>query len=508
MSVSIWGPDWSAGGLAGRSGMYPLQVEAHIVNSVDRLVPGLSSVTQFARYYALYAALAAHAEKVNLNASGCRRLVRRSEAIMAAVSIVAQRSGDGPVLAHGVGRARPFLDNGFNLTEAADEERLKQSYSPREWGFWAQYGGPNQVLGTVGIEDRAFRPGRHACPAPVRELFAPLFAAAAEDRLPERRLHDLRHLAIQADEFPENRWLCGLFTATGRDGIHDPESWKTDDRRRRSAFRMVGRTSELYGDRTDLTWDEAVKATVAFGDGVKTDRVLSNIPEIFGWRGLLLRHYSVGAWRRLWAGLVHSIGQDGSGDSSRDELRAWLADAMPPGTPLRTYLDDLPPTTQNGHPAPAEQQIILGQKSGQTTDVKLLLLGSRRARELDAHALRVFLGKADILNPEWVARRVDDFMDRPVRDFAVQLVDDMLTQAQRVALAKIRPDASGMLQVPSRIHERNGRFYRTSEEGSGDIGLRLVQLFQFAGQFDLFRIAANGSARVTSDGNQLLELGA
>jgi hypothetical protein len=61
MTVSIAGPEWSVARLDQRSGMYPLQVEAHILNSVERLVPGLSSVTRYARYYALYAALAAHA---------------------------------------------------------------------------------------------------------------------------------------------------------------------------------------------------------------------------------------------------------------------------------------------------------------------------------------------------------------------------------------------------------------------------------------------------------------
>src|SRR5262245_26113159 len=120
MSISVAGPEWSIRGLDQRSGRYPLQVEGHILNSVERLVPGLSSVTRYVRYYALYAALAAHAQEADLDAVECRRLVRRSEATMAAVSLVVERSG-GPGPAHGVDRVRPFLDGGLDLARAADD---------------------------------------------------------------------------------------------------------------------------------------------------------------------------------------------------------------------------------------------------------------------------------------------------------------------------------------------------------------------------------------------------
>jgi hypothetical protein len=505
MTVSVAGPEWSVPGLDQRAGMYPLQVEAHILNSVERLVPGVSSVTRYARYYALYAALAAYAQQAGLNAAACRRLVRRSEAILAAVSIVEESGGPGP--AHGANRVEPFLSDGLDVAGAADEERLKRSYSPRPWGFWSQYGGPSTVLGTVVLEDRALRPGRHECPPPVRQVFDLLFAAASQDRLPEHWLRELRPIALQAEEFPEVPWLRGLFTATAGDGTHAPQAWQTDDRRRRSALRMIGQTTVLYGERADLSWEEAVRLAVAFGNRTETDPVLSDIPEILGWRGLLLRHYSVNAWRRLWAGLVRSIGLDDEGDSGRDELRSWLADPMDNVT-LRKFMGGLPPTVEKGHPAAAEQRLLLdGDPEDQRTNMALLLLGARRARELAGETRTVFLGKPDILNPEWVMRRAEDFRDRSMRDFAVQLVDDMLAQAQRVALAKMRPDASGRLRVFSRVHERNGRFYKTSPEGSGDLGLRIYQLAEFAYQFDLIDAADDGSASVTPTGRTLLEVG-
>lgn len=310
---------------------------------VDRLAPGVTSVVRFARYYALYAALAAYAQRNSLDADGCRWLLRRTEVLMAAASIAEERAGGDPAQAHGVDRIE-VLDDGIDVTTAADEERLKSSYSPRLWGFWDDYRGPSTVLDTAVTEGGVLRPGRHECPTAVFRFFEPLFEAAlSENVVSESRLVELRPFAVQSEEFPERAWLRGLFTATDADGIHDPDAWRPDDQRRRSALRMIGRTTELYGDRADLSWEEVVRRAVAFGDGVETDPVLRDIPEILAWRGLLLRHYSVNAWRRLWASMVGSICRDGEGDSTRDDLRSWLADPMA-DVPLREFMDGLPPS--------------------------------------------------------------------------------------------------------------------------------------------------------------------
>lgn len=506
MTTLVEGPAWSASGLDQRAGLYPLRVEAHIFAVVDRLAPGVSSVVRYARYYALYAAFAAYSQREDLDAAACRWLLRRCEVLMAAASIAEERVGGGPGSAHGVDGIE-VLDDGIDVATAANEERLKGSYSPRSWGFWEDYRGPSAVLGTVVTEGGALRPGRHECPASVIRFFEPLFEAAFEDRVSEGRLRELRPFAVQSATFPEGPWLRGLFTATDGDGTHDPDAWQPDDRRRRSALRMIGRAMVLYGDRADLSWEEVVRRAVAFGEKAETDPVLCDIPEVFGWRGLLLRHYSVNAWRRLWAGLVRSIGRDEEGDSSRDDLRSWLADRMDDES-LREFMDSLPATMANDHPVAAERQVLEhGDRNDQRTNVALLLVGARRARELTGQARTVFLGKPEILNPEWVMRRAEEFQDRPIRDFAVQLVDDMLAQAQRVALAKMRPDRSGRLRVFSRVHERNGRFYKTSDEGSGDLGLRIGQLTDFAWQFGLIDITEEGVASVTDSGHRLLELG-
>jgi hypothetical protein len=508
MTATVEGPAWSLPGLEQRAGRYPLMVEGPVLRAVDILAPGLSSVTRYIRYYALYATLAAHAQRLDLDAAACRRLLRRSEVILAAVSHVHEDVGNGPGTAHGVDRVRRSLDDGLDVANAA-AEKSEDTYSPRAWGFWSQYGGPSTVLGTVSTEDGALRPGRHACPSPVSEMFAPLFAAAEHNRLTMDDLHSLGSLALQAESAPEVPWLGGLFSATSK-GHHEPDAWRADDRRRRASMRMLGRAIVLYGHEADQSWDDTVRSAVAFGDQIETDPVLSGIREVVGWRGILLRHYSVGAWRRLWASLVRSIGTEGEdADSSAEELRSWLADQMPGAKTVGAFLADLPPTTFADHPAPAERVILAERDRGlPLTNVCLLLLGGRRSRELAGDARTAFLGnRHDILNPEWVHLRAEEYADRPLSDLAVRLVDDMLAQARRVALSKMRFDKSGKLKVFSRLHERNGRYYKTSDEGDSELGTRIVQLAMFSEQLGLVEVAENGAASVTPLGASVLQVG-
>lgn len=508
MTPLVEGPGWSVQGLEQRSGRYPLQVEAPVLRVVELLVPGISTVTRYVRYYALYSALAAHAERHDLDNVACRRLLRRCEVVLAGVSLAHDDPEQWPGMAHGVDRVRLSFGDDLDLGPVAGMEDKERSYSPRAWGFWAQYGGPNTVLGTISADDGALRPGRHACPPVVRELFAPLIQAVEHDLLTIGRLQELVPLAMQAADPPEVPWLRGLFTAT-RAGRHDPDEWEPDDRRRRATFRMFGRATMLHGAEAGQSWEECVRSAVAFGDQVETDPVLRKLDHVLGWRGLLLRNYSVSAWRRLWAGLVRSIGSaDGEADRSHDELRTWLADEMPDAS-LRAFLGELPDTTAGGHPAPAERQVLeAGDRRDPLVNVKLLLLGGLRVKELTGEVGATFLGtQHDILNPLWVSQLIGDYIDRPMHDLAERLVDDMLAQSRRVALAKMRPDGSGRMKVFSRVHERGGRYYKTGDEGDGDIGTRLYQVADFARQLGLVALAEDGTATVTPLGLELLEVG-
>ncbi|TYK44602.1 hypothetical protein [Actinomadura decatromicini] len=502
------GPEWSEQGIMQRAGRYPLRVEVPVLRAIDLLVPGVSAVTRYVRYYALYAALGAHAAEHDLDGVASLRLLRRSEVILAGVSRLYDDPDAWPGMAHAVDDVRHSLDGDVLHIGAAARMDGDQRYSPRRSGFWEQYRGPCAVLGTTVSEDDGPRPGRHACPPEVTALFAPLWHAADADVLDGARLEALAPLAMQAAEYPEARWMRELFTATSN-GRHDPEEWGPDDHRRRATFRILGRSVHLHGGDATFGWEESVKSAVAFGHEAETDPVLRRVDNLLGWRGLLLRNYSVSAWRRLWAALVRSIGSaDGEADRSLDELRAWLADPMPAAS-LRACLAELPDTMADGQPAPAERRLLEAPDwRDPLVNVKLLLVGGLRSGELKGEARTTFLGtQHDILNPLWVARLIDDFADRPMRDLAVRLVDDMLAQARRVALAKTRPDANGRMKVFSRVHERGGRYYKTGDEGDGDIGTRLHQAGDFSEQLGLLEYDADAeTASLTPLGAELLEV--
>jgi hypothetical protein len=507
VTAVVDGPAWSGRGLVQHDSRYPLKAEGAVRRAVKLLLPGVSTASEFVRYFALYAALAGHADDDGLAGEACRELVRRSEVVLAGVSLLDEERSAGPVgRAHGVDGVRPWFGDGLDVAGAVSMGAEQHSYSPRKSGFWGSYGGPSQILGTVAVEDSAFRAGRHACPAEVRALFRPLFTAAGRDRLTVPELEVLRPVSLASDDLPEVPWLLDLFTAT-RGGVHERGQWQPDDVRRRATLRILGRTTELYGTDVSLTWADAVESAVAFSDALETDAVLAGIGEAAAWRGLLLRNYSVSAWRRLWAALVRSIGEeDDFSDRSAGELQAWLADQMPGGT-VRAFMDQLPPGMTGRHPAPAERIVLAaGGARNPVTGIQLLLLGARRATELHGEARTVFLGQQnEILNPLWMEMCVREFLDRPLRDLAVRLVDDMLAQAGRIALDKVRPDLSGRLQVYSRIHERNGRYYKTRDEGDAPIGTRLDVAAGIAVQLGLIDLAGDGAATVTDLGAAVLE---
>ncbi|MCC9153367.1 hypothetical protein LZP81_07385 [Streptomyces parvulus] len=438
MTTDVQGPAWALEGLGVRSGKYPLAVEGPVMRAVDRLVPGVSTVTRYIRYHSLYAAVAARAEREGLDLTACRRLVRRCETLMAALPHDME-SDDDPWFPHGVDRVRIAERDVVSLAEL---EPAAQA-----------------ALGT---------------PFPV-----------------------------------EQDWLTRVLTATDAAAIHTAENWAGPDRTRRAAFRILGRAIDLYGHKGE-GHQETLRSAVAFGEDTTTDPVLAAIPETAGWRGLLLRHYSVGAWRRLWAALVSSIGsKEGEADRTAQELRDWLAQQAPEGK-VRELLEDLPSLKGPDGLLPAERELL--EKGGDAmVNVRLLLVGALRSREghLPDDVRAVFLGRqrhsAEFLDPTWVDGLIRDYSDRPVHDLAARLVDDMLAQSRRVALAKLRTDpATGGLKIFSRLHVRNERYFKTGDEGDSDIGTRIPQLGSLGRQLGLFDVR-DGCHVVTASGRMTLE---
>ncbi|NMH97991.1 hypothetical protein [Pseudonocardia acidicola] len=493
MTAVLEGPAWAQQGLDQREGRYPLAVEAPVLGMVAMLMPGLSTLTEFARYYTLYWALADHAEQHDLDGAACQQLLRRAEVLLALATRLTH--GD-EASAHGADALQRGLGKGRTAWELADTG--KSSYSPRAWGFWSQYGGPSDVLGTATTKEGAIRPSRHACPAEVRKMFAPLFAAAARDASPSLdALPQLEPVSLGTLDGPDLDALRDLFTAT-RACRHVESDWEGPDLTRRATLRILLRTGQLAPEKS---WSEALRHGVAFGSAAVEDSVLSQESRTQAWRGVLLRHYSVGAWRRLWAGLVDFVGNNGV--TTRADLHSWISDQLP-DLRVQEWQAQLPTLIgRGGHPEPAEEQVT-AQGEGVHRDIALLAVGAQRRETLDGIALEAFRGgktvRNNFLGPEWVSLRIGDNAARSVRDLGRDLVDDMLAQSRRVALRKVVVSSEGRMQVFSRLHERNDTFTARSREGSGNVGLRVEQLAGLATQLGL----ADESA--TSAGRELLKL--
>src|SRR4051812_47014107 len=108
----VSGPDWSVPGLQIAAGRFPLAVERHVLRMVDRLVPGVTTVTPHARYFALHGLIAAEVEREGLGMAAARDLLRRAEVVMAAASFVHDHGDIGLARAHGLDALAGRLSGG------------------------------------------------------------------------------------------------------------------------------------------------------------------------------------------------------------------------------------------------------------------------------------------------------------------------------------------------------------------------------------------------------------
>jgi len=497
--VEVAEPAWCAPGLDSRVGRYPLAVEAPVMAMVDALVPGVSTLTRLARFYSLYWALAAFADERGLDVTECRTVLRRAEVGLAWVSL----EHDERLLAHGADRVKSLRNKG---KADAMAEVGRGSYSPREWGFWSQYGGPSSTIGTVVLDHGALRPGKHRCPDPVRRMYQPLFDVAARRPVLTEDIAQFRALALDVPATADLGPLGEVFTATDRTP-HGPDGWNGDDRTRRSTLRVLARSVQSHPEAE--SWTSALRTCVAYGDTIDTDPVLRDEERAQAWRGVLLRHWSVGAWRRLWADLVEQV-KGAAGSATRADLHDWISEEVQ-GSTVAGFLRGCPSTADaNGHPLAAEEHVRAEGRSRVESDLAVLLLGARRLDQLTGKSLAAFLGRrpygrGQFLDPNWIAHRRTEHEARPLAELARALVDDMLAQSRRVSLRKLRVDDRGGMTLFTKLHERNGRYFADISEGSGNVGLRIEQLGGMAHQLGLFH-ADDDARSITALGAQLLGL--
>lgn len=460
----VSGPEWSAPGLQIAAGRFPLAVERHVLRMVDRLVPGVTTVTPHARYFALHGLIAAEVDRIELDLPSARDLLRRAEVVMAAASFVHDHGDIGLARAHGLDALAGRLAGG-TLDLATDSQAGSGGYVQNNWGFWAPYIGSELTLGIIA-GTKMPEPGPHLAPDALREGLVDLLELARQDTLDVAGMSGHQHLCVCAGaKQPDGAWLASLLCPRG---TFEGPAWRD----RRHTIDLLTRLIDL-GQVHNVTDDLVPR--IAFGDLLTGDTQLAANPLAPAWRGLVLRNYAVGAWRRLWSWLVEQVDE---GLTPAEHLGEAFAAALPDVT-VQQFLNDLPASCQaNGNPAPAEQLLRAGEDGLPLRELRVLAVNAQRVVELTEQERIAFLGefRGVDLAPEWTAARFADNLTRSLHEFARELTAELLARAQRVALSKARRRADGTIWLPTRLHERGDMLFKTSNEGRGDVGVRLPQL--------------------------------
>jgi hypothetical protein len=468
VTADVAGPAWSGIKSGTYPGRFPLSVERHVMSMADRLVPGVTTVTLNARYYCLHGLVAAEAERQGLDESAAKDLLRRAEVVVGAVSARHWETGGHHALSrpHGYDAIVPQVRAGHvDITALSSPGR----YAKSEWGFWPPYRGSEAVLQITTPSGIA--PGEQFDTTAVTTGLGDVLNLVTRNILTTDVLDDYEHLCVcQSAASSDGDWLARLLAQPGIRGEHRTRAWT-----RLQTLRTIARCVQLAPvDRASID----IAEFLAYNEAVTQDAVLISTPIAAQWRGVILRNYSVGAWRDLWRWLVESIG----GLTARASLGDLFAGGLPEQT-VGAFSAQLPATrTLDGQPARAELDGELA-KCGQARQyLSIVLLGARRSRELAGNELAGFQGReaGDIneeLAPAWLASQVDDWSDQSVRDFARWLTELMINRSQRLALRKASPDRkTGVLKIPSRVYLRDGFIFRDSNEGGGQASLRLDQL--------------------------------
>lgn len=484
------GPAWSLPGLEQTQGRFPLGVEAHVLRTVDMLVPGVTSATRLARYYALHGLVWAEAKERELSLEDALEFMRRCEVVLGAVSLthahewaMSDPHGADAIHRHVERTGRVEIDN---LAK-------RGGYVTTNWGFAGTYFGAERVLGILGpsASGEPPPPGPRCDVQTLREELGEILELSTRSVLELDELEALGHLcACRAVSGKDGAWLRGVFLNSSSD-----EDLKHPDESRKATARLLARAIDTKGEGPpNVTFREVL----AYGDFVDVDPIAQGLTEARIWQGVLLRNHSVSAWRRIWSWLVEQIGPDGT---TRRELAASFT-AQLPDQSVADFVGQLPPTSQDGVLLSPEEELLTNGRDVLAC-LQVLALGVRRLGELDGDALKAFSKDDDrALGPVWFAEQLSAAAERPLHLFATDIVDRLFDRAERIALQRTLL-RDGVVHNPARIREREGLLFRLSNEGWGDIGTRVWSLGQVLAGAGVFAVE-NGRWRVTEIGRSLV----
>ena len=484
----VKGPCW-AGGLDGRyPGRYPLSVERHVLRSVGELLPGVTTVTRNARYYSLHSYTALQAKARGMTASESLEFLRRSETLVAAISILHEGQHAWIPRPHGADYLESRIKDGLNLGQLS----RPGAYAGRSIGYKGQYQASEMLLGLLPTGKSpitTFDTSR------LNDGFRGLYELTREEHVSEEQLRTNCHLCVCGSRTEsDGAVLRELLMAQGADP-------GTDHDKRRQTVRMVLRLVQL---RSPTSINTELVDTLNYSPVVRDDDVLSQLDAVQAWQGVTLRNRSVGAWRGIWAGLVAAV----PGLCHRSEFSAPLIDVLP-NISVGQYLRSLPKVwASDGTAYPAELEQSAACESEMEAFMATIILGSLRLARIPNHVRPYFESKSDSLqemSPSWLLDRIHEWDGCPLKDFARHIVELLLRRANRLSLRKARFDSStGTIKIPTRIFFRDDLVFKDSNEGGGSVSLRWAPLVHILSGIDLLDRDENERWQITDRGAEAL----
>jgi hypothetical protein len=458
----VEGPVWAEPGLTGLSVLNPLRVENPMFAVVERFLSGVISTTPHARYLGLHGLVRREAIDRGLDLAGGYDLMRRCEAVMAAIAHYHSLHRVELPAAHGEWKVAARLEPDGSID--VDRVSAKGAYTEAMSGFYGTYRGPEIVLGVVAA-GATQEPGDRFDEPVVRAALGDLLDLATRARLSADELRAASHLCPCAADGDEAAWLRSILCGTA-----GGEAYAVADEARRDTARIVTRVVSAQPQPRVKDLQPTLRRAVAFGPPLDQG-LLAGIDLAEGWRGLMLRNYSVGAWRNLWWWLVRELAEP----QSTGQVTSALAAELPEGWTVADLTDHLPAGVDGDTLLPAEDDLRAEhRRPDPLTELRLLAAGARRLDELTGRAQKVMAGEAlDDLGPVWVADELASSADRPLRAWAAELGERLLWRSHRIALTKLDLANPAKPRLPAQVAERDGRWHKVADAGWGEVGLRL-----------------------------------
>jgi hypothetical protein len=464
MTIGVLGPAWAD--TSGRLEVVrnPLRIQNHVTSMVAALVPGVIATTTQARYYGLHPWLAEVAADRDLDVKGLWRLIRRVEVALAWVSSHHEAHLVELPTAHGEYEIRPHVHDGILDVVTASEPG---QYVGAESGFaGSTYFGSEVELGLMG---RDWRRGPRYDELALRSIgprLQLLLSLADQDHLnaeTAKAAADDGLCVCHAREGAEGEWLRTMIC-----GDLGGSKWTKPDASRRGTASLLARSIEQQADEVFDPVDAMRRAICFEGDLEDSFVAAGLLDQAEAWRGLLLRHYLVTAWRDLWADVVEQCG--GTATSVIQAAVASHFGQIEVGAFVESF-----ETSRDGKLLPAEEQ-AWNDLPSPVSHVAVMAIAARRLTELGDRATQIFTGADEAeWGPHWLHRQFTEGATYQLSAWVSNLVERMLHRSVGIALDKFRlVDGKGV--VPAQVRERDGTWHQVTATGRGALSLRLQPL--------------------------------